>query len=311
MLLFEDHRDETTTVAHKSVVYAIAFSPNGSTLATGARDGSVFVRDAAGHVVSLLERAPEASPIHALSFSPSGTTLFVGRAAAWYSYQRTEDGWKEVSSKKVSLKTLPNETPPDVTSIAVINERTVAIGTGERSKSKVGTLEIWDVVSDRKLSPYFQEPNGVRAVTASPTKKVVAWATGHRKVKVWDITTPKPIEFPQPSDCPAIALNSDGSTLAVAGDWNVKLYDLKAKQERAVLKGHKGQVLCVAFSPDGSTIATGSFDFTVKLWDAKTGKERASYKWDIGRVYCVSYAPDGFRLAAGGDLGRVVVWDAE
>ena len=46
MLLFEDHRHETSTVVHKSLVYAISFSPDGSQLATGARDGSVFVRDA-------------------------------------------------------------------------------------------------------------------------------------------------------------------------------------------------------------------------------------------------------------------------
>jgi hypothetical protein len=193
----------------------------------------------------------------------------------------------------------------------VLNERTIAVGTGDRFKASGGTLEIWDTAADRKLSPYFNEPNGVRSIAASPAKKLVAWATGHRTVKVWDITSPRPIEFPQPANCPSLALALDGSALAVASDWNVKLYDLKTKRERVVLKGHKGQVLSVAFAPDGSTVATGSFDFTVRLWDVATGKERASFKWDIGRVYAVTYAPDGFRLAAGGDLGRVVVWDVE
>ncbi|QEG29793.1 WD domain, G-beta repeat [Gemmata obscuriglobus] len=307
MLLFEDHRDETATVVHKAVVYAVAFSPDGSTLATGARDGSVFVRDAAGHVVPVLERSPKSSPVHALSFSPSGTALFVGGASGWYRYRQTESGWREASSKEVDSKaSLP------VTALTVLNEQTVAVGTGDRFKASGGALEIWDVSNDRKQSPHFTEPNGVRTIAVSPSKKIVAWGTGHRKVRVWDITTPKPMtEFPQASDCPAIALSSDGSVLAVASDRSTKLYDLRAKRERAVLKGHKGQVLCVAFSPDGRTVATGSFDFTVRLWDVATGNERASFKWDIGRVYCVSYAPDGFRLAAGGDLGRVVVWDAD
>ena len=301
MLLFEDHRHETPAVTHKSVVYAIAFSPDGSTLATGARDGSVFVRDASGHVSSLLERGPKVLPVHALGFQPNGAGLVVGGAFGWMNYKQDGGAWQEFGGHS----SLP------VTSLAVLNDRTVAIGTGDRFKASGGTLEIWDTVSDRKLLPYFSEPNGVRAISASPKNKVVAWATGHRKVRVFDITTSRPVDFPQERDCPAIALSSDGSMLAVAGDWNAKIYDLKTKRERAVLKGHKGQVLSVAFSPDGSTVATGSFDFTVRLWDTATGKERANYKWDIGVVYCVTYAPDGFRLAAGGDLGRVVVWDTE
>jgi WD40 repeat protein len=70
-------------------------------------------------------------------------------------------------------------------------------------------------------------------------------------------------------------------------------------------------VSAVAYSPDGSTIATGSWDMTVKLWDAATGKERTTFRWPIGRVYCLAYAPDGLRLAAGGDEGKTVVWDLE
>lgn len=301
MLLFEDHRDETAAAVHKAVVYAIAFSPDGSTLATGARDGSAFVRDASGRVTSLLQRGPKVLPVHAIGYFPSGAGLVVGGAFGWQGYKHDGEAWTGFGARS----SLP------VTSLAVLNERTVAIGTGDRFKASGGTLEIWDLANDRKMQPYFHEPNGVRTISASPSKKIVAWATGHRKVRVWDITTPKPIDLPQASDCPALALSPDGSVLAIAGDWNTKLYDLKAKRERAVLKGHKGQVLSVAFSPDGSTVATGSFDFTVRLWDAATGKERANYTWDIGRVYCVAYAPDGFRLAAGGDLGRVVVWDTE
>ena len=301
MLLFEDHRHETSTVVHKSVVYAISFAPDGSQVATGARDGSVFVRDANGHVTSLLERGPKVLPVHALGYLPGDSGLVVGGAFGWMGYRRENDEWREFGPKS----SLP------VTSLAVLDERIVAVGTGDRDKASGGSLQLWDVVNDRKLPHSFSEPNGVRAISASPKKKLVAWATGHRMVRVWDITTPKPINFPQEHNYPAIALSSDGSMLAVADDWNTKLYDLKTKHERAVLKGHKGQVKSVAFSPDGATVATGGFDFTVRLWDVATGKERASYKWDIGVVYCLTYAPDGFRLAAGGDLGRVVVWDAE
>ena len=139
----------------------------------------------------------------------------------------------------------------------------------------------------------------------------MAWATGHRKVAVWDIRRQTPAEFMQPTDCRAIALSPDGLHLAVALDRPVRLFDVERRRERAVLRGHTGYPSALAFSPDGSTLASGSWDQTVRLWDVASGRERASFKWPIGRVTALAYAPDGLRLAAGGDLGAVVVWDVE
>ena len=67
----------------------------------------------------------------------------------------------------------------------------------------------------------------------------------------------------------------------------------------------------MAFSPDGSTVATGSWDQSLRLWDAASGAERACFKWPAGKVYSLAYAPDGLRLAAGTDQGKVVVWDVD
>jgi WD40 repeat protein len=300
MLLFEDHRSESATVDHKSVVYTVAFSPDGSTLATGAKDGAIFLRDSEGRVSPLRQRGIKSLPAHAVAYLPGGAVI-AGGAFGWSGWKRDGDGWQEFG-------------PPSgrqVTSLAVLSERTVAFGIGDRLKATSGTFELWDISGDRKLQPHFIEPNGVRSVAACPAKKLVAWTTGHRKVRVWDITTPKPFEFPQLHDCPAVALSADGLAVAIAVDYAAKIYDVEKRRERVLLKGHLGKVAAVAFSPDGRTLMTGSWDQTVRLWDVSTGRERANYKWDIGRVYCVTYAPDGLRLAAGGDLGRVVVWDAE
>ena len=56
----------------------------------------------------------------------------------------------------------------------------------------------------------------------------------------------------------------------------------------ATIQGHKDAILCVAFSPDGSTIATGSYDKLVKLWDAATGKELRTLKEHSDAVYSVA-----------------------
>jgi WD40 repeat protein len=122
---------------------------------------------------------------------------------------------------------------------------------------------------------------------------------------------PEPVQFPQPKNCTALALAPDGRYLVAAVDYSAKVYDIAKRLELCELKGHKGQVWAVAASPDGETIATGSWDETVKLWDARTGREVATFKWPIGRVYSLVFAPDGLRIAAGGDRGCVVVWDRE
>lgn len=238
MLLFEDHRYEAAAVVHKAVVYAVAFSPDGSMLAT-VRDGSVFVRDANGHVTSLLERGVKEQPVHALGYLPGSSSLVVGGSFGWSGYKQDGGAWREFGAKLSQ----------QVTSLAVLTDRLVAVGTGDRVKATGGTFEIWDVVSDTKKTPYFHEPNGVRSISAAPLKKIVAWATGHRKVRVWDITSPaKPLEFPQPCDSPAVALSTDGAMLAVANDWNAKIIDLKTKRERGA-EGAQGAGVVARVQP--------------------------------------------------------------
>ncbi|KAK4140202.1 putative HET containing-domain vegetative incompatibility protein [Dichotomopilus funicola] len=76
-------------------------------------------------------------------------------------------------------------------------------------------------------------------------------------------------------------------------------------------EGHSGWVQSVAFSPDGSRIASGSNDQTIRIWDAKSGKEVRKLEGHSDRVRSVAFSPDGSRIASGSDDQTIRIWDAK
>jgi WD40 repeat protein len=73
--------------------------------------------------------------------------------------------------------------------------------------------------------------------------------------------------------------------------------------------GHLDAVESVAFSRDGTTLASGSRDGTVGLWDVTTGRGLTRLSGHASFVYAVAFSPDGRTLASGGAGGTVKLWD--
>ena len=76
-----------------------------------------------------------------------------------------------------------------------------------------------------------------------------------------------------------------------------------------VLKGHGDSVLSIAWSPDGTRLASSSGDSKVRIWDVDRGDLLVTINtWH--RVYGVTWSPDRTQIASGGGQGMVQVWNS-
>jgi WD40 repeat protein len=188
-----------------------------------------------------------------------------------------------------------------------------------------GQTRLWTVRSGELLwskNAKFPGLDCSTCVAFSPDGKVVA--SSSFGIRLLDIATGKDrVKFPDvPDTVASIAFSPDGTTLvsATVESGEIKLWDALTAQEKQALKGHtvqyegqeyKRAVWCVAFSPDGRTIASGSDDQTIKLWDATTGNELRVLQGHDDCLFSLAFSPDGRMLASASADRTVKLWDVE
>jgi WD40 repeat protein len=167
-----------------------------------------------------------------------------------------------------------------------------------------------------------------------PDGKLLAAAGGvpgkSGEIRCWDMVTGLLISaWTAHSDSLyALALHPQGSPLCAAGYdhlvslWETLRYEVRQGKVRVwktrkippdprMLKDHTDAVYGLAFSPDGSRLASVAGDRTLKMWDGKTGKRLFTLSESTAELYAVAFRPDGTQIAAGGADKTLRIWNVQ
>jgi WD40 repeat protein len=157
----------------------------------------------------------------------------------------------------------------------------------------------------------------VTAVASSPGNKTLAAAYRGGTIRLWDVSSHRLVSSATwDGAADALAFTGGGKALEVAGPTAVGVWNLagRARFVRQPLTGMTGVTgvtgRSTAFSPDGTTLATGGDDGNVRLWDVATHQEiGAPMSSGLATVEALAFSPDGTTVAAGSSDGTVQLWD--
>jgi len=136
------------------------------------------------------------------------------------------------------------------------------------------TVRVWDVAGSQLALVFEGHTDVVRALAFDPTGALVISASNDFTSRGIDVKRRREaFSLPCTQHSSALALSRDGSLLASGDDWgNLTIWDVATRLTRWSAKGSDNEILGLAFSPDGGTLAAACADAKVRLWDPLTGQ---------------------------------------
>jgi WD40 repeat protein len=290
---------------HPGIINALAFSPDGSSLASGGSDRVIRFWDPRNGSISASLHGHQRS-INALAFNPRGEILVSS------SQDETMKVWDLKSG--ALLRTI------DVSSDGIWGIQTMSFSPdGKRlvTAGDNGSIRVWDVSSwkvERSfLSNNNDEVSKALSVVFSPDGKKILSGHGDGTVRLWDAQTGRSLRAIKSGGEDSRSLFTPGGKTVVSvndDDNPIQIIDARSGEtiRRIGKEEDLGYVGSVAINPDGKTIAVAESGGEISLWEIQSGKLLIRLATGYSDDDVVAFSPDGKTLAAGGLNQNIMLW---
>jgi WD40 repeat protein len=283
----------------KGDVRSVAFSPDGDTVAATSADGTVHLWDTESGTPIGSPLSGHAGTVNVVAYSPDGGSLATGG----------EDHAIRLWNARTRRLTATITAHTDAVRALTFAD----YGTTLASGSDDGTVRFIDTRTHRSSGDPLPHEKAVTGLAWTSDPTVMVTASEDKTIHFWDLAWDRRIGNPltgHTSGVEALALAPDAPILATAGgsDETARLWDTRTWKQIAELTGHVDAVATVAFSRDGTRLATSGADGTVRLWNVATRRLLGAFAAGAGGVWSVEFSPDGTTIAVGGSDGTASLW---
>jgi WD40 repeat protein len=333
---------QQTLITHDKTIFCVAFSPDGHTLISGGPHKARLWDVATGTNTRTLD---DAGFVRFVTFSPDGERVALSTAQGQHGTVKvwnlaTGENFATLQTYNVGSfivfgldgQTLiwTDDTKPDasrMTHESAGETKIMRWNIGEDKSNLICSvceaLPYGCLTASGSRTKEEGTPRVVVALTFAADIKMLAARDNNGIVDIWKTASCKRSITFSANSCVSpfsMAFSPDGKSLALARgpkilpdgtreETMIDLRELSTGRIVASLCGHSAEVFAVAFSPDGSTLASCGYEQTIKLWDVTTRKNIADINSGSKTVNCVVFSPDGKTLASAAHDGTIRLWN--
>ncbi len=289
---------QTLSDAHGDGVWGLAFSPNGTLLASGGGlgDKKIKIWDVETWR-ELRTLTGNTHSVESVAFSPDGEYLVSGSYSSELKVWRTSDWVNIVNMTDHTGSVYWVSFSPD--------------GKYLSSASWDDTVIIWDTSDWSKLETLTDHTDEIECSEFSPNGTLLATASTDKDVRIWDTTRWTSIKTLGHAEAvKGVNFSPNGSYLASCGtDNDVYVWDTSDWSLFKTLSGHTDQVIHASFSPDGRYLVSGSEDDSFIVWDTTSWKQVQTLGEPGDYIDMISFSPDQGIMVGSGGAHDIYIYD--